>query len=91
MLKREIEDYIFNYLISNSNKILCITGARQIGKTYIIREVAERVYSDFIEINMASDELGSKLFKNVKTIDDFYLRVSIVAGPKFKEKKLNIY
>ncbi len=88
MLKREIEDYIFNYLISNSNKILCITGARQIGKTYIIREVAKRVYSDFIEINMASDKLGPKLFKNVKTIDDFYLRVSIVAGPKFKEKNL---
>lgn len=39
MLKRKIARDIENYLKSNSNKILLVDGARQIGKTFIINEV----------------------------------------------------
>lgn len=49
MLKRKIQTYIEQYLKSNSNKILVIDGARQIGKSFIIREVGSRLFSNFIE------------------------------------------
>ena len=37
MLFRKIQKYIEDYMKSDTNKILIIDGARQIGKTYIIR------------------------------------------------------
>ena len=36
---RKISKYIEDYLTHDYNKILCIDGARQVGKTYIIREL----------------------------------------------------
>ena len=42
MLYRKIERYIEEYLRSDSDKILLLEGARQVGKSYIVREVAKR-------------------------------------------------
>lgn len=39
ILYRKIESFIENYLKSNSDKILVVDGARQIGKTFIISYV----------------------------------------------------
>ena len=39
MLKRKIADLIEQHLKSGSDRILLIDGARQVGKTYIIRHV----------------------------------------------------
>ena len=41
MLYRKIQPYIESYLKSDSNKVLIIDGARQIGKTFIIRYVGQ--------------------------------------------------
>ena len=87
MLKRKISDVIEQHLQSNSERILLIDGARQVGKTYIIRYVGKKLFSNFIEINMLEDSVGNKLFANATTVDDFYLRVSMIAGDKMKEKE----
>lgn len=86
MLYRKIEQYIENHLRSDSNKILIIDGARQIGKTYIIRHVGKKLYKNYIEINLLEDSLRNKLFENSRTIDDFYLQVSMLAGEKLQNK-----
>lgn len=39
MLYRKIDSYIEDHLRSDSDKILLLDGARQIGKSYIIRTV----------------------------------------------------
>ena len=87
MLYRKIQKYIENHLLSDSNKILIIDGARQIGKTYIIRHVGEKLYQNYIEINMLEDSVGDRLFENTRTIEDFYLQVSMIAGDKMKNKE----
>ena len=87
MLYRKIQNYIETHLQSDSNKILIIDGARQIGKTYIIRHVGKQLFANYIEINMLEDALGNRLFENTKTVEDFYLQVSMIAGEKMKEKK----
>lgn len=86
MLFRKIQAEIENHLLSDSNKILIIDGARQIGKTYIIRYTGEKLFENYIELNMVEDSLGSRLFENVKSVEDFYLQVSMLAGEKMKEK-----
>ena len=90
MLYRKIAKSIESHLTSNSDKIMLIDGARQIGKTYIIRYVINKLYTNVIEINMLEDQLGNKLFENVKTISDFYLSISMIAGEKMKDKENTI-
>ena len=85
MLYRKIEMVIEAHLKSNSKKILLIDGARQVGKTYIIRHVGQKLFENFIEVNMVEDSLGDRLFANTKTVDDFYLQISMLAGNKMKE------
>ena len=87
MLKRKIAELIEEHLRSDSERILLIDGARQVGKTYIIRHVGKRLFPNFIEINMLEDSIGDRLFENAKTIDDFYLRVSAIKGELMGEAK----
>lgn len=63
-------------------------GARQIGKTYIIRYVGNKLFENYIEINMIEDSLGNRLFEKVRTVEDFYLQVSMLAGDKMKKNTL---
>lgn len=86
MLYRKIESVIKNHLKSDSKKILLVDGARQVGKTYIIRYVGKKLFENFIEINMVEDSLGDRLFAETKTIEDFYLQVSMLEGNKMKAK-----
>jgi predicted AAA+ superfamily ATPase len=86
MLFRKIQNYIENHLLSNSNRILVIDGARQIGKSFIIRYVGQKLYKNYIEINMEEDKLGDKIFAEAKTVKDFYLAISIIAGDRMKAK-----
>ena len=87
MLFRKIEKLIDEHLRSDSKKILLIDGARQIGKTYIIRHVGEKLFKNYIEINMVEDSLGDRLYENVKTVEDFYLQVSMTKGEKMGRKE----
>ncbi len=91
MLYRKIEAYIEDYLKSDSNKILIVDGARQIGKTYIINNVGQRLFENYIEINLLEDSISSRLFANVKSVEDFYLQVSMLAGDKMKEHNTLIF
>lgn len=87
VLYRKIETVIEEHFQSQSKKVLLIDGARQVGKTTIIRYVGQKLFENFIEINMVEDVLGNQLFSNVKTVEDFYLQVSMLAGDKMKEKE----
>lgn len=86
MLYRKIEKTIEEHLKSGSDKILLIDGARQVGKTYIIRHAGKKLFKNFIEINMIEDSMGERLFASVDTTEDFYLKLSMLAGEKMKER-----
>ncbi len=86
MLYRKIASQIEEHLRSDSPKVLLIDGARQVGKTYIVRYVCQKMYKNFIEVNMVEDQLGDQLFAKTRSVDDFYLRLSMVAGDKMHGK-----
>lgn len=87
MLYRKIIKRIEEYLASNSDRMLMIDGARQIGKSYIIRYVGRKMFSNYIEINMEEDKLGERIFAEARTIRDFYMALSVVAGDRMKERE----
>lgn len=86
MLFRKISAVIEEHFKSGSDKILLVDGARQVGKTYIIDHIGKRLFRNFIELNMVEDSLGDRLFANTRTVEDFYLQVSMLAGNRMGSK-----
>ena len=86
MLYRKIEKEIREHLENNANTILIVEGARQVGKSFIIRKVAQELFKNYIEINFAEDKFQSKTFEQVSSVQDFYMKLSSVAGERMNKK-----
>lgn len=78
-MKRKIKDKISRFLREESKKALLVTGARQIGKTYIIRECLKEQFSSIVEINFVENEAAKRIFAEFKDTRDILLRLSAVA------------
>lgn len=82
MLYRKIEKPIREFLLGPRDRVLVVQGARQIGKSYIIRHIGKELFPNYIELNLVEDKEGDQQFANVHSVEDFYLRLSLVAGDK---------
>lgn len=87
MLYRKFAAHLEQFLQNEPNKILLVNGARQIGKSYIIRYVGSRRFKNFVEINLKADKEGAGIFATVRSRDDFYLQLGALAGNKLGNKK----
>ena len=76
MLERKFTSFIERFLKEEPNKILLVNGARQIGKSYLIRYVGQKLFPHFVEINLKEDKEGDKVFADVHTTNDLYMRLS---------------
>lgn len=76
-IKGEIIDFINNHI---GKQALLITGARQIGKTYIIRECLKEYFPSVVEINFIENDDARKMFSNFKNTNDILLRLSAVTN-----------
>ena len=74
MLKRKIDHYIKRYYETTRNALL-ITGARQIGKTYSIRQFGKS-FKSFVEINFIDNPEAVDVFKGAKGSADILFRLS---------------
>ncbi len=73
-LTRNLTTFL-NEFYDNHKTALMLTGARQTGKTYAIRQLGER-YKSFIEINFIKTPEAIELFKNVYSADEILLRLT---------------
>lgn len=80
MLYRKITEIITEHLKSDSNKVLVIDGARQVGKTYIIRQTGKQLFKNFVEINLLDDFNGNRVFEQTRTVEDFYLQLGALGA-----------
>ncbi len=76
MIKRKIDKYIKNYYETTRNALL-VTGARQIGKTFSIRQFG-KTFKSFVEINFIDMPEAVSLFKGAKSSGDILLRLSAI-------------
>lgn len=87
MIKRKISRFISDYYKNNRNALL-ITGARQIGKTFSIREFG-RSFKTFVEINFVETPEAVEIFKGAKSSNDILLRLSaLTTAPLIKNETL---
>ncbi len=82
MFNRKVEKILNEYYENPLEPIIIIDGARQIGKSFIIRETASNKFNNYVEIDLKTDYEGERAFLNVKTTKAFYLLVSSLYGDK---------
>lgn len=75
MLERKFTQYLEHFLTNEPDKILLVNGARQIGKSYLVRYIGKRLFKHFVEINLKEDKEGDQVFAGVKTTNDLYMRL----------------
>ena len=81
MLQRKIEKQIWNWL-ENDRKALLIEGARQVGKTSVIRKVLEDAKRKYVEFNLIDQPEIVGLFKNIENADDLIANLSLLTDKK---------
>lgn len=91
MLKRRMQKEMECFFSTEQKSALMITGARQVGKTYLIREFAKEHFENVIEINFLENTEAVKLFENAKTSEDILLRISALTDIPMKRGKTVIF
>ena len=67
--------YLLEWKSTKKNECLLIKGARQVGKTFIIREFGKN-YKNFIEINFLLNKSASQAFEGDLNVDDILMSLS---------------
>ena len=86
MLKRKVYQELLKWKENTEGKALCIIGARQIGKTTLIREFGKNEYEHFAEINFVTEPKAKAVFAGslnanaIVTALSAYLRRPLVPG-----------
>lgn len=87
MLSRKIDAFLTHYY-ATTRKALLLTGARQIGKTYSIRQFGKQ-FKHFAEINFIENPEAADLFRGATSSSDLLLRLSaLIAQPMVKGETL---
>ena len=76
MISRKIWKELQNFRSKNGKEALLLDGARQVGKTYIVRRFAEQHYKNFIELNFIKNPAAKTLFEGVWDEKEFFVKLS---------------
>ena len=77
MLKRKIYDTLLEWKEKKHQDCLLVKGARQVGKSFIIREFGRNNYRSFIEINFYEHPEYKTIFDGELTASEIYKRISL--------------
>lgn len=90
MISRKVEGKIIDW-IRNSKKALLVTGARQVGKTYIIRHCLAKYGCDYDELNLISDPDYVRVLEVSKTIEDLKINLSALRNKIYVDGKTILF
>lgn len=81
-MERKIDRYLLEWKRNLDKMPLIIRGARQVGKTYSIRQFGKS-YKSFIEINFVTNPEYKRIFANGFATKDIEMQISLI-NPDFK-------
>ena len=78
IMEREIYKELLKWKNSPDRKPLMLYGARQVGKTYILKEFGKREYENLIYINCYVDEEIKTLFESTRNVKNLLFIVLMI-------------
>ena len=79
-MKRTIYKDLIKWKLSKDRKPLMIYGARQVGKTYILKKFGEQEFDSFVYVNCFRNESAKTLFAESKNVGNIVLGLSAMSG-----------
>lgn len=79
-MKRKMFEKLIEWKHAKKRKVFLLLGARQTGKTYIVREFAKSNYRGFIEINFLEDAENGQFLAGASGAQDLISRLTLVLG-----------
>ncbi|PIS17791.1 hypothetical protein COW38_00780 [Candidatus Collierbacteria bacterium CG17_big_fil_post_rev_8_21_14_2_50_45_7] len=87
MFKRTLELSLVKWKNDSVHKPIILRGARQVGKTSMVRQFGKKNFRQLIEINL-ENQAQRKVFQGVLDIEDFERRLALVRGERMETGKL---
>ena len=78
MLKRKVTEWLAAWK-NMTGKALLVTGARQVGKSFAIRDFGRTEFSTYFEANLATDADARETLIGARNAVDFINRVSLLS------------
>lgn len=92
MLERKAYKKLLDWKKNHYKNCLMIKGARQVGKTFLVREFGKNEYDSFIEINFIKNQKMKEIFEGDLDAETIYKRMTIqIRNVKLIEKKTLIF
>ena len=90
MIERKAEQFIKKFLIED-NRALLVSGARQVGKTFLIRKVCKELFENVVEINFIEQPDAVSLLDKATDVKNIFLRLSAIADKPLTPGKTIIF
>lgn len=87
-MKREMLEKLKAWKSKQNKKSLLLLGARQTGKTYVVRQFGNECYDNFVEINFEFDLTARTIFDNDLNLDDIIMKLSMHARKPINQETL---
>ena len=86
-MERVIMQDLLKWKESKGRKPLILEGARQVGKTYIMKEFGARYFENVAYFNFDTDRALGEIFSNTKDVGRILERLSLIANMSIEPNK----
>jgi predicted AAA+ superfamily ATPase len=83
-IKRKIDTELLEWMSSPERKPLLIRGARQVGKSTAVRELAKH-FTNYIEVNFDESSTFNQLFSNGLGVDDLLDELALITRTEISD------
>ena len=91
MLQRKAYDRIKQWKDTKKRQGLLVTGARQVGKTFLVRAFAREHYARFAEINLIENKRAATVIEGAENAADLFMRLSLLSETELVPGKTLIF
>lgn len=90
-MKRTAIAKLYDWKEKSGRKPLIIRGARQVGKTWLMKAFAEEAFSRYVYINFEDDEVAKHLFEKDFDVERIILSLQVITGQVIDEETLILF
>jgi len=91
MLRRKALKHFEFWKQNKTKQALLVAGARQVGKTFLIREFAKRNYKNVVEFNLVDNTGARDSFRGASSAEDLMLRMSVASPTPLEPRRTVVF
>lgn len=90
-MKRDAIKYLYEWKSRTNHKPMIVRGARQVGKTWLMRTFAEEAYNKYVYVNFEDNELIRNMFERDFDIERIIVALQVATGVMIDKDTLIIF